>query len=162
MLWGVICYSLQWVLRQTWYIKMGKLSMEAEKTTKKGTLASAPTCAKMKKTNKQKQSTKQRAKRQQNCKRLPLHLLVPKWSPWRWLDKFWRKHHLSRYRQRKGWVAQIYLFKTSLLLKLVIDSCLFKHTYMCWEESESVMKKTHLVGNELEEWPMSSFYDRGC
>ena len=38
--------------------------MEAEKKTEKGTLASAPSGANMKKTNKQKQSTKKRAKRQ--------------------------------------------------------------------------------------------------
>ena len=29
-------------------------------------------------------------------------------------------------------------------------------------ESKSVFGKTHLVGNELEEWPTSSFYDQRC
>ena len=123
-------------------------------------LASAPSCAKMKKTNKQKQSTK---KEQKDNKIVNICLCTFLCQNGRREDdstSFGENTICPDIDKERGRLKYIYLIY--LLLKLVIDSCLFKHTYMCWEESESVMKKTHLVGNELEEWPMSSFYDRGC
>ena len=98
--------------------------MEAEKTTKKGTLASAPTCAKMKKTNKQKQSTK---KEQKDNKIVNICLCTFLCQNGRREDdstSFGENTICPDIDKERG-EAQIYLFKTYLLLKLVIDSCLF-------------------------------------
>ena len=104
--------------------------MEAEKTTKKGTLASAPTCAKMKKTNKQKQSTKKRAKRQK-IKNVCLCTFLCQNGLREDDSTSFGENTICPDIDKERGEAQIYLFKTYLLLKLVIDSCLFKHTYMC-------------------------------